>query len=444
MNTTLKAKGTQTIAEHKTAITPAEILVAALFLLWLLAPTEVGDDAWFYSTYTINFKGDMSAFLSFRYNTWSTRLLLEAITVLLVGVPILYKLTMPFCFLGVYASLSRLMGKRGKDTVGWALCAAAMLMPMAMNLRAGYVCTTVNYVFTLACLTTAVIPLAEGLRGKRIHPVWYPLSILLTAVGCNMEYYCPPMIVVCLLFIVLEIKRGRVPILSGLLLVIAALSLYYALSSPASTLSSYEGAAAELFPGFDGLSAPEKLWAGLVSTAGGMLSTYRHGDSFILGAIALAVLLLLFGAERRPPSDRWVFFLPLPISVLPCLLGHLSPEGSLLFTLFCDSDGGWLWSHPVTSALAILYFSSVLYCLARVDRTLLALFAIALFCRVTMGISRSLFASGLRTFYPLLFVVILATATLVTKLWRFKKAGWVALAAPATLMLAANLYGLLA
>ena len=444
MNMTLHTKGARTAAGHKAAITPGEILLAALILLWLLVPTEVGDDAWFYSTYTINFKGDMAAFLSFRYKTWSTRLLLEAMTVLLVGVPILYKLMMPLCILGVYASLSRLMGKRGRDTVGWTLCAAAMLMPMAMNLRAGYVCTTVNYVFTLACLTTAVIPLAEGLRGKRIHPVWYPLSILLTAVGCNMEYYCPPMIVACLLLAVLEIRRRRVPILSGILLVIAALSLYYALSSPASTLSSYEGAAAELFPGFDELSAMEKLWAGLVSTAGGMLSTYRHGDSFLPGAFALALLLLLFGAERRPPADRWVFFLPLPITVLPCLVGRLSPEGSLLFTLFCDSDGGWLWSHPVTTALAILYFSSILYCLSRVDRTLLALFAIALFCRITMGISRSLFASGLRTFYPLFFVIILATAKLLTELRRFKRAGWVALAAPAALVLAMNLYGLLA
>ena len=80
MNMTLKKKEAQATAERKTAITPAEILVAALILLWLLVPTEVGDDAWFYSTYTINFKGDMAAFLSFRYKTWSTRLLLEAMT----------------------------------------------------------------------------------------------------------------------------------------------------------------------------------------------------------------------------------------------------------------------------------------------------------------------------------------------------------------------------
>ena len=64
-------------------IYPAEVLFVGIFLLWLPVPVTAGDDNWFLATYILNFDENLINFLRFRYDTWSTRLLLEAYTLFL-------------------------------------------------------------------------------------------------------------------------------------------------------------------------------------------------------------------------------------------------------------------------------------------------------------------------------------------------------------------------
>lgn len=420
-------------------IRPIEVLIGGIFLLWLFAPTTAGDDNWFLTTYLLNFREDLFSFLRFRYETWSTRLILEAYTLFLLKHPILYSLSMGLWVAAVVTALQRLLGQKGNQKFLWAMCACVALIPIDINLRAGYVCTTVNYVFALACILWAAVPVVARLRGEA-PPLWQELlGVLLMILGCNMEYYCPPALI---LFLVLTIKlclRKNNPWLPIVLTLIAGISLWYALDAPTSTVVAYEDST-HYFPGYENLSILQKLRAAFVSTAGGLISTYCYGDEFFLGTLAFGVILALWGLEKE--QGHLMYFLPGSIALVLGLVGRFAPEGSRLATVFFDSDGGWLWTDGWAFLAASLFFAVTLLCLWRADRRLCGALALALFCRVTMAASRSLFNSGLRTFYPLFYVYIAAIALLLHSLEKRRRLGWIIVLVLSGMMLSVNIYQL--
>lgn len=421
-------------------IRPCEILFGAVFLLWLLVPVNVRDDNWFFTTWMLNFKGDLLSFLQFRYETWSTRLILEGITVLIMYHPIVYRVLMAVWVCAIVTALMRLLGRKGEKPLLWTMVVTIALIPMDINLRAGYVCTTVNYVFALACILWAAVPVVERLRGEDVA-LWRDiLAIVLMVVGCNMEYYCPPALI---LFAVLAVRQGmkkQIPWLSVLLAVIAGVSLWYALTAPASTVSAYEGDA-DIFPGFENLTILQKMQAAFVSTAGGLISTYCHGDDFFLGTLTFGIVLALWGWEREKGLWRWLSFVPGGLTLGIGVLGRIIPGG--FSQVFFDSQGGWLWTDLWALIMAALFFGTTLACLWRVDRRLFWAYGLVLFCRITMAVSRSLFSSGLRTFYPMFYVYGAAIAITMTGLQKLRKPAWICLGATSGIMLLVNIYQLL-
>lgn len=73
--------------------------------------------------------------------------------------------------------------------------------------------------------------------------------------------------------------------------------------------------------------------------------------------------------------------------------------------------------------LPVLTLGALLACLWRWRRGGVLWAALALFCRVLMGFSRSVFDSGLRTFTPLALLLCAACALLAGEL-RHKRAAW--------------------
>lgn len=406
------------------AIHPYEALAAAWFLLYLTVPVRGGDDGWFHTMFHHYFSGELLPFLNFRYHSWSTRLALEALTLLLTGVPVLYRLSVPLWGVAIAGAVQRLAGglsRRGQ----WMLCLGLLLLsPMPFG-RVGYVCSTVNYVFTLACFLWSAEPVAALLRGEEV-PRWRQLLALpLAALACNMEYYCPPALIAALAGTVWAVRQRKNPALPLALLGIAVLSSLFAAAAPAGTAAGY-AQSKDLFPGYEALSAGEKLLAGFVSTAGGMLSTFHGGDSLLLPALTLGALLALWGWEREGWRLRWLYLLPLLIPIATGVAARLCPAGSPWPALFLDGESGWLWDHPAALCLALVYFAALLACLWRWRRGTALWAALALFCRVLMGFSRSVFGSGLRTFTPLALLLCAACGLLAGEL-RHKRATWAVL-----------------
>ena len=115
------------------AIHPYEALAAAWFLLYLTVPLRSGDDEWFYTVFHHYFSGELIPFLDFRYHSWSTRLILEALTLPLIDIPLLYRLSVPLWGVAIAGAVQRISGglsRRGQ----WMLCLGLLLLsPMPFS-----------------------------------------------------------------------------------------------------------------------------------------------------------------------------------------------------------------------------------------------------------------------------------------------------------------------
>lgn len=407
-------------AEINERIFPYEVLFLATIVLYLFAPVRGGDDMWFITTYLTNFHGNLKEFLAFRYETWSTRLLLEVYTLLLLYFPILYCISMPIWLTAIAAGFNRLLEVKD-HRMKWGICLSLLLLPISFHGDVGFVCTTVNYVFAFACLLWAVIPVIECQKGKKVHIFAYIGSIVLMVLGCNMEYYCPPFLIYSIYLLVRGIKTRKGFIFPVFMILMCIGALIYAFSAPASTVSAYNETN-HFFPGYELLSTADKLQAGFVATAGGLTSTSVNGNTFLLPTLVLGLLLAVYGIEKQSSLfHKIISCVPFVITILTGGVARFLPDGNKWKELFFHTQAGWKWDSRFTLIVAFVFFASLLFGLFRVDKRLGWGGLLALFCRTTMGASSSVFASGLRTFYPLFFVICVAIGVILCKIKKREK-----------------------
>ncbi len=392
----------------------------AVFLLYLPLSTRSGDDGWFYTVFQYYYKADLTGFLAFRYETWSTRLLLEAVTLFLIDFPVVFRLSMPLWTVAIAFAVDRIAGGLSRKNQCMLCLALLLISPLPFS-QAGYVCSTVNYWFTLACFLWAIEPVVQSLRGKPVALWRKVLALLLMVVACNMEYYCPPALVATLVLVGICIKKRKNPALPLLLAAIVLASALYSVNVPTSTAEAY-ALDETMFPGYETLSAMQKLQVGFVSTAGA-LSTYNGGFSILIPGLTLGAMLTLLGWEREGRKWRLVYFIPVVIPLVTGCVARFCPADSLWATLFWDADGGWQWNYPAAMVLALLYFGALFVSLWRLRRSLALWMVLALGCRTVMGFSRSVFASGLRTFTPLTLVMAVACG-LLAELAQHRRLAW--------------------
>lgn len=414
-------------------------------LLYLPVSVRVEDDAWFSTVFFGLMDGNLFEFLSFRYETWSTRLILEALMIPLLRFAPLYKLAIASWFTFIAIAAARLL-KLESSREKLALGAALFLIPIAVNSHSGYVCSTINYIFTTCCFLWAIMPAVERARGKK-PPLWADLgSFVLMVIACNMELYCIPFLLITLALLIRAAGKKRFDWQCLVLALIAVGSGLFAALSPVNTASAYANSAEELnmFPGFELLSMAEKLVVTTNSTAGGLISTYARGDSFIIGTLTLGLLLAIYGFSLPQKWERAVWLSPFAIALLIGIPARLVPADSAFGSLFYAPSSGFAapggaadWTLPLI--LALLFFASILWCCFRLNKWLGVFMSAALVSRLSM-ITISVYASGMRTFYLLLFAMCAAAAFATARLFereKFKKisAAILALGAGAALII---------
>lgn len=417
---------------------PFFVLFATIFILYATVSNRIEDDVWFASVFWGQFDGDLFAFLNFRYHTWSTRVLLEALMLPLLKSNLLFKLSISAWYVAIATAMVELLKLR-TEKERWVVCLSLLLIPMAINTRAGYVCTTINYVATTAAFLWAILPTVKRGNGQKTA-LWQDiLACLLMVVACNMEFYVPPFLVLIVILLIRSLRQKRLDWGCFALLAIVLASGFFAANSPMSTITAYETVSSNNpFPGYELLNIGEKLIIGITSTAGGLISTYRYGDNFFVGTLTTCLLLALFGWQRVSSQSGFkrignfvIWSLPLAITLTIGIPARLAPEGSSMQTLFFNVDSGWAcplpgggndWLFPFM--LAVLFFASLIYCLWCLSPELGCFGSAALLSRILMGVSISIYTSGMRTFYLLLFVLCAATAYAVIKQERWKHTSW--------------------
>ena len=400
----------------------AFVAAALAAVLWhAVLSTNVGDDMVYFKT-LLDGNSSLGEILAHRYETWSSRMVIEAVLIPLVHCPLLWKILDIVIFTSLPVLLGGLLGVTGCGR--WFVTGLVLLYPFADLASAGWIATTTNYLWPLWGVLVIGMVLKQLRCGRKV-PVWEATAALLACAYAGSQEQAAVLLLLLLGMEVLHYiseKRMKQPLLYALC-GIDIISLVYILSCPGNAIRSAQEMAGRM-PEFADFTFAEKLYMGLanverifiaeldpvycVVAAVLVLLVYRKTGDYRKTLLAGIPALLLFGqavVRVSHPSLKKVFVRPEQtthwdwhalVTYMPLVFLVLSVFG-ILYALWQLADGAW--KHYLWTAF---------------------LLAGGFATGVVMGFSPTIYASADRPYLYLYFVLIYVCADAVWNLGGMK------------------------
>ncbi len=270
---------------------------AALYFLILIAihsriVTGTNDDAWFAAVLD---QYDLLSYLRVRYTTWTSRLPAEALLVYLSRWPSWIWKGLNICFLMLLVyELAAIWGEDGESQPKARIFFAVFLflLPVQMHNGAGWITTTMNYLWPVTLGFLPLVLLRRWEMGKRIGFYEYPLCAIGCFLGSFQEQTAAVLFVLFLLYAIgRRIQRQKMPLFGYMLCLITFGVLVFTLTCPGNAARS----AAETkawFPEFASYTFGEKLLTGFLRTCSFYI-TCESGNLYFLLIVSVLFALTL-------------------------------------------------------------------------------------------------------------------------------------------------------
>ncbi len=394
---------------------PFVFLSAFFTAVHLIIHPTFGDDLFFSKALD---KTDLFSWLVVRYNTWSSRLLLEAILVLVLKLPFFVWQVLDITMvLLLFYSLQSLLepARRLKESMILALLFCCY--PFFHMGSAGWVTTTVNYLWPASMAAYAVSGIKRWCMGEKLP--WYRLSVhmLATSFACNNELAAVTLIaayVACLLHLASTKQNTRIYPSIGLALALG--SILFTLTTPGNA-ARLKAETLHWMPDFRSLTLLDKLRIGFVST-------FEHFVSIPNAVLFLLCLLTCVQVfrENKAWQKRLLGFTPL---IIQLGFSAFSLFRMLFFTHELNYSvpdihpkQGMLLFQAAEAAAFFVMIAGLLFslCIILRDRRQLLLvlltLGIGLATRMTLSFSPTVLASGTRT-YLFMYIALIAVSFLL-------------------------------
>ncbi len=422
-----------------------------LLILHLPVKTGWGDDLFFA-------REDMAlrAFLADRYKNWTSRILIEAGVKLLAAEPEwlwkILNILMVLLLVWITADLfGAEEGSGSKMRAQIAFFLMAGCLPVLCLCDAGWIATTVNYLWPMTLGLVAMRPVKHWIRGERC-PVWeYPVCPLCVVYAANVEQGAAVLLGAYLLCgIYISQKGGRLSSFYYILLFCVAASVLFILMTPGNACR-FRAEMKQWFPGFDQLHLSEKLLMGFIDSMNYYVSAGGGGRKNYLFALLAGILAA--GMLQRGRGNRFRFrtaaaFIPFlfywGIGQMGNTLLQVNAfkKGGHVVGLFsrnrCLSTGagtfdylGWIsYSRKMVLLQAGTYLGllicvvlTICFIHGKSAETLLELVILGggLCSRVMMGLSPTIYASGERTSLYCSAAVLIVCLRNLQLYWRRSK-----------------------
>ncbi len=298
------------LSDRRRALLPCLALWAVLLAVHLHLAYVPGDELTFGAVmaHPLDFDA-LLPFLAQQYRTWSARLLIEALFCIFSTLPV-----------WVWRLLDPVMGALAAWLLGYALhqeekpagmalvCFLVYLYQWHYLSDAGWVVTTVAYLWPLTMGLWALMGLLRTLRGQAV-PAWqWALCSVLLVFAANMEQAA--LVLLALLgggIGVLLYRRARVPAMLWVQLALTALSLVFIFTCPGNAART-AGDISSFYINYPMLTPLQKAEIGI---SGALAANVFGRDSVFF---LFAVLVALANWTRRSPWPARV------MSLVPCLL----------------------------------------------------------------------------------------------------------------------------
>lgn len=402
--------------------------------------------------------GDMQAFvsmleehslldvMSLRYWTWGSRLLIEAVLIYIVHAPLLWICLDIAAFLLILHYLGVLARRAGAhEHVRFFLLALLLCYPYPTLSEAGWIPTTVNYIWPLACCLFALSVFIEALDDTNASAVsvWRKVLAALAALfAANLEQLA----LVIWIFLAFILLRGflREKLCSRYLLFVwglISLECLVIVTCPGNMARTSEGAdywwpdpSHFLTPvTFDSLSAFDKFYLGFASAFDGYLYGYYSGPCFLAGLLTLILAARAFFEKeslwRKVVSTIALLVLlgvPLtrlcPPDYLPWFIQRITQYP--LFGFSITRFGVSVLEAIACVGIALLLLGSRQRDEIPYGKYMAAVWIVCLLSRIALGFTVSLFGSGYRIMMPLDMACIWLASVYLSIYVRSRAYGW--------------------
>ena len=219
----------------RSRIVPYVALYAVLLALHLQFTLGTGDDPMYAAMLD---QYSLAYFSLWHYYTWSARTLIEAVVCIVEALPaIVWRLADPLCITLCAACIVRLARLEDRPAGRWAVCGLALCYPWQDMSSAGWVCTTLVFVWPLLAALAALLPLGKSLRGNRPRAWQCAAALPLTLYAANMELLAGLLTLLLLAYLAWCLWAHRRPHwLAWAQLGLCAANIVYALTCPGTAL----------------------------------------------------------------------------------------------------------------------------------------------------------------------------------------------------------------
>lgn len=403
------------IKQNKNQLILLAIVFIYYFMIHLTANFLSGDDQGFMA---VLHNQNLFEWLIKRYQTWSSRLIIELILVILLNLPIyVWMILDSLMFVLIYYSILKIADVKDNLLISIFLMLVMFFMPLQLFSNAGWGATTLNYLWPLAFGMYALSKIKDFYLDKPNSYIYIYIIALL--IGSNQEQMCALLFGFCLIYNVvyyLENKKiNKRLLLTLIFLVVMLLFIFLCPGNALRKLSEINS----WYPGFVNFNYPKQLLLGILST----LSTVINSTN---ASIYVFLLLLVLIGYKNKENKKLFLISIIPLLVLAifknCLIGLVNnPVGDIIkLSLspfdnfrFCLTKSFVLYALIlIACAISIVY---VLY--NTLDRRLfievMIILLAALASRIIIGFSPTVYASNNRTFVFMYYLIILVDVLLI-------------------------------
>lgn len=399
---------------------PFLVLALAALLAHFLFPLNWSDDAIFAQ------KAADAGLLQFLNG--SARPLTDGLTYIFARWPLLWRFCNPIMLTMLARILSKLFPWKNPRQANAILC-CTVAYPALVLADAGFIATTVNYLWPVTCGLLCLFPLRNACIGRRTP--WYIQVLLLPPLlyAGNMQQMCVLLLVVLLggcIYLLIHKHRPLYIMLQLALCVVGVLCSYYLnlLGENARMLRETQ----RYFPAFAKLNLLERLELGFSSTFYCMTMELR-----LAWVAFLAFTLLLAAAVWRRSKQKHARLFGLVPLAFTGICGGLSLVSTQLGPVWDFLSGGLRHYRTgqasytpaiVPDIFFLLVCLCVLYGLCVIFKqkwdviSAVAILILGLGTRVMMGFSPTVWASGYRTFFILILALIIVAIQIVAVGWK--------------------------
>lgn len=364
----------------------------------------------------------MTEYLRFRYEQWTSRIIIEFLVVLLAGAPIVWGILNIFIFFVAGYSMIRLLSlDKKKDQYSCALVLGGLfLIPTVAYNGAGWISTTLNYLWPCALALFTLVPVKKLLCKEKVNKWEFVLSIPALVIASNMELVCAVLFSIIFLSIgIYFVQNKKVNPYFILQIFLLLAMLIFIFSCPGNQARS----ASEVqtwFPEYSELSLFHKLEIGLSST----LYYYIYEPNVLFLCLTLLLFVAVL-AKYENAALRIIASIPLFSGVC---LGFLSNADISYFPNLADykyrlSQFGtgltltdlstWMPDLFCLFVCAVMLFT--IACLFNKKHAFILIYVLltGFATRMAMSFSPTIWASDVRTFFLMALTIIFCMGALI-------------------------------